>query len=97
MNVYILYSLKKDKFYIGYTSESVDQRLSKHNSGYYGKKHFTASVSDWALFYDIKCSSNKQAIKIERHIKKMKSRTYIRNLKKYAEMSEKLLLRYKDT
>ena len=31
---------------------------------------------------------------IERHIKKMKSKTYIRNLKKYTEINEKLLMRF---
>jgi putative endonuclease len=32
-------------------------------------------------------------MKIERHIKKMKSKKYIQNLKKYPEMVEKLLIK----
>jgi putative endonuclease len=39
----------------------------------------------------IPCESVTQAILIEKRIKKMKSRKYIENLKKYPEMIEKIL------
>ncbi len=38
--------------------------------------------------------SKAQALAIEKHIKAMKSKIYIHNLKKYPEMIDKLLLKY---
>lgn len=91
--VYILYSKQLDKFYIGFTSESVLVRLDKHLNGYYTGK-YTRVANDWELYYYISCVSLKQGAAIERHIKKMKSRTYIQNLKKYPEITHKLLNKY---
>ena len=47
--VYILYSPSTNKHYIGFTSETVAQRLEKHNSDYY-KNKFTAIGKPWELF-----------------------------------------------
>jgi putative endonuclease len=93
---YILYSKKLDRFYIGSTSLEADKRLERHLNRYYGHTKFTAKADDWVLFFDIKCNSFSQAQKIEKHIKHMKSKTYIQNLKKYPEISVKLLEKYKD-
>ncbi len=93
---YILFSKKLNKFYTGFTQNSVVDRLEKHNSNAYGK-HFTSIANDWEIFLSIKCDTNSQAVKIEKHIKAMKSTTYIKNLSKYPEIIEKLLLKYKDT
>jgi len=38
-SVYILYSESINKFYIGYTTETVEKRLEKHNSGFYENKY----------------------------------------------------------
>ena len=46
------------------------------------------------LYLVLPCNSREQAQKVERHIKKMKSKTYINNLFKYPEMREKLLKRF---
>lgn len=35
---YILKSEKLGKFYVGVTNDDVQQRLSKHNQGFYGKE-----------------------------------------------------------
>jgi len=91
--VYILLSEKSNKFYVGQTSLQPEERLAQHNSGHYDEK-FTLSGIPWNLFYVIKCVSREQAIKIERHIKNMKSRKYIEDLKKFPEISEKLLVKY---
>ncbi len=91
---YILYSPTLNKFYTGFTKENIDSRLDKHNTGAYGQ-HFTSQVNDWELYFTIECETISQALKIEKHIKSMKSSLYIRNLKKYPEISEKLLLKYK--
>lgn len=89
---YIVYSKSLNKFYIG-ESENLNQRLELHNSGFF-KGSYTSKVSDWELFYYIKCSSRKQARAIENHVKKMKSKKYIRDLSKYPEIKEKLLKKY---
>jgi putative endonuclease len=93
---YILYSQQLDKFYIGATSLQMSERLERHLRSYYGKSKFTSHTDDWILYFEIACKSFSQAQKIERHIKRMKSKTYIRNLKKYPEISIKLLDKYRD-
>jgi putative endonuclease len=55
---------------------------------------FTAKYGDWEIYFKIETENTTVARKVETHIKKMKSRTYITNLKKYPEMSQKLLLKY---
>ena len=91
--VYILFSEKIDRFYIGYTS-NLDERLQFHKDPDPNK--YTYNADDWVLFYKISCVSKQQALVIEKHIKRMKSTTYIRNLVKYPEMAIKLLEKYKN-
>ena len=89
--VYILYSKEIDNFYIG-SSSNLEVRKSFHDA----KKgaFYTKRASDWEVYFTIDCISKTQSLLIERHVKKMKSVVYIRNLKLYPEMSEKLLLKY---
>ncbi len=87
---YILYSLSHDRYYIGATHEDASARLLKHNEKAYGSKA-TAYTSDWQIYFLIECATYAQAVNIERHIKKMKSRTYLENLKKYPEMIKRLI------
>jgi putative endonuclease len=92
MNIcYILYSPKLNRFYTGATHEGIEQRLLSHNSQKYGANRFTATSIDWEVFLIMECLDYTQAIRIERHIKKMKSSAYIRNLKNYPELVQKLL------
>jgi putative endonuclease len=67
--------------------------LDKHNTAFY-KNTYTSFTSDWELFLLIECNSTKQALAIEKHIKKMKSTVYINNLKLYPEMIEKLKTKF---
>ncbi|WP_278034522.1 GIY-YIG nuclease family protein [Flavobacterium nitratireducens] len=90
--VYIIYSSDKDTFYIGETSD-IELRQEWHNSTIFKNSH-TKIANDWTVFHLIKCVDIFQARKIEKHIKSMKSKTYIYNLKKYPEISEKLLLKH---
>ena len=92
--VYILYSQKLDRYYTGVTTLSVEERLENHIQKSYGKLNFTQKAEDWALFWSLECVSFNQARNIELHIKKMKSRTYIQNLTRYAEISDRLLAKY---
>ena len=92
---YILYSNQLDRFYIGYTTIGADERLERHLSDHYGLTRFTHKANDWVLFLEIECQSSEQARKIETHIKNMKSKTFIHNLKEYPEMVEKILTRFR--
>ncbi len=56
---------------------------------------FTANAEDWKLFLQIQCENKIQALNIEKHIKKMKSKTYIENLIKYPDIILKLKSKYK--
>ncbi|MFN6944570.1 MAG: GIY-YIG nuclease family protein [Cytophagaceae bacterium] len=89
--VYILYSSKLNHFYVGQTSD-FEVRFAQHND--VRSQYSTSKGRPWEVFLIIGCSALSQAIKIERHIKKMKSSTYIKNLKEYPEMVEKLLRKY---
>ncbi|CAN5240561.1 hypothetical protein BH23BAC2_BH23BAC2_14490 [soil metagenome] len=91
-SVYILFSGNLDRFYIGSTSD-YDVRMIFHNDP--EARKFTAKANDWILFDKIDCEIKIQALSIERHIKSMKSKTYIKNLKLYPEMKEKLIERYR--
>jgi len=90
--VYVLYSEKLERFYTGST-HNVALRLERHNSDYYDDK-WTAKGKPWGLFLEVECGSRSQAESIERHIKRMKSKQYIRNLAKYPEITEKLKAKY---
>ena len=90
---YILHSKAHNKYYIGATQEDPITRLLKHNTKFYGGTS-TSYTSDWEIFLFIECSSYSQALHIERHIKNMKSTTYLINLSKYPAMISKLLQKY---
>ncbi|MDD5569984.1 MAG: GIY-YIG nuclease family protein [Bacteroidales bacterium] len=93
---YIIYSPKASAYYVGATTEDVSLRISRHNQDYYGVEKYTKISDDWELYIEIKCTNINQAMQIEKHIKKMKSREYYKSLKKYPEMVIKLLNKYKD-
>ena len=90
--VYILHSKKLDRFYTGFSS-NLEERFEFHENALPHK--FTAKAKDWGLYVHIACKNKKQALGVETHIKNMKSRTYIENLKIYPEMVTKLLQKYK--
>lgn len=87
---YIIYSKKIDSYYIGACQDNLVSRIEKHNMSFYGNEKYTSISNDWVLYLFIKAENYPHAIRIERKIKKMKSRKYIENLKKYAELIEKI-------
>jgi len=91
--VYILYSPKLDKFYVG-SCLILEERVNQHKSNKFDDG-FTAKADDWEVFFSIPDLEYKQARDIESHIKKMKSKKYVLDLKKYKEMSGKLIEKYK--
>ena len=90
---YLLFSKSLNKYYAGET-QKLDERLRLHNTGFFIDA-YTSIASDWELFYWIECESRKQTRGIEGHIKKMKSVKYYQSLRKYPEITAKLLARYK--
>ena len=91
--VYILFSEKLNRFYVG-TTDDPDRRLVEHNSGTFDDA-FTRKGIPWTLFLIIDGLESNQAYKIEQHIKKMKSRKYFQNLLHFPEIIDKLKLKYR--
>ncbi len=90
---YILFSESRNRYYVGYTSD-IEERIKLHNSGSFGYKSYTYKAFDWDLFLIIPCETIEQAVFTETRIKRMHSRKYIENLKKYPEIIEKILKEY---
>ena len=86
---YIIYSPTLDSFYTG---ESVDvhTRLLQHNNRTFFNA-YTEKAKDWELFLKIDCKDRIQARKIERFIKKQKSKKFIRLLKENPNTVQDLL------
>ncbi len=74
--VYILYSSKRDKYYVGYSS-NIEERIRKHNTHHQG---FTGNTLDWELQYLETYNTKEEAIKREQAIKRWKSRKRIEEL-----------------
>ena len=60
--VYILYSIIKDRYYIGFTGDEMQERLRKHNSNHRG---FTCKVADWRIMHTESFAQKKEAMKRE--------------------------------
>ncbi|HYD20477.1 MAG TPA: GIY-YIG nuclease family protein [Flavipsychrobacter sp.] len=72
-SVYIIFSAKLDKYYVGYT-EDLMVRLAQHNEGI---SDFTSVAQDWILVYSQPFETREAARKREIEIKKKKSRKYL--------------------
>ena len=75
--VYILYSDKFDKIYIGYTS-NLEQRFLSHNE--LGSKGWTLHYRPWRIIYTEVFSLKEEAMKREKQLKGGKGREWIRNV-----------------
>ncbi|MDL5049627.1 GIY-YIG nuclease family protein [Oscillatoria amoena NRMC-F 0135] len=76
-HTYILYSLSKNKYYVGHTGDALSERLRKHNSNHKG---FTGGHGDWELKYTETFQSKSEAYQRELAIKRWKSRKKIEEL-----------------
>jgi putative endonuclease len=74
---YILYSKKRDCYYIGSTSDALEQRIRRHNSNHKG---FTGHTGDWQLLYSEEFETKKLALTREKKLKAWKSRKRIEAL-----------------
>ncbi len=75
--VYILFSEAADKYYIGFTSEEILERIRKHNSNH---QVFTGKWSDWKLVHLEFLESKEKALAREKEIKAWKSKIRIQKL-----------------
>ena len=91
-SVYILFSKCLDSYYIGST-DNLNLRHEQHLNKEF-KRSFTSRAGDWIIYLEINDLGYNQARKIELHIKRMKSRKYIENLKQYPEIIKRLIDRY---
>jgi putative endonuclease len=74
--VYVLYSPKHHKIYIGYTSD-LTNRLESHNI--YSKKGYTVKFRPWTVLFTEEYHHKKEAIIRERQLKSSRGRDYIWN------------------
>jgi putative endonuclease len=75
--VYILYSAELDRYYIGFTSDSITTRLKKHLANHKG---FTGKKTDWQVVYTEEYAEKKEAMTREKKIKSWKSRIMIEKI-----------------
>ncbi len=87
--IYIIYSVKVDKYYIG---ASVDpwNRLQQHSEHYY-KTNYTKIANDWNLVLEKEVASKKDALVLESFIKRMKSRKFIEKIIEKPEILDDVL------
>jgi putative endonuclease len=74
--VYVLLSLKDEKFYIGFTND-LERRLKEHNSG---KNISTKSRLPLKLFYYEAHLSKKDAARRERYFKTTKGKSTLKQM-----------------
>jgi len=72
--VYILYSIRYNKIYIGYTS-NLEERLISHNE--LAHKGWTIKYRPWSLVYSEQYETKELALKRERELKSGKGRAWI--------------------
>ncbi len=82
--VYVLYSAKHDKIYIGFTGD-LAARFSSHNS--LAKKGYTVKFRPWEIAYSEEHGSKAGAMKKEKQLKSATGRKWVWSLiaDKYGE------------
>ncbi len=75
--VYILFSVSKDAYYVGYTGNELQERMRKHNSNHKG---FTGHTGGWLLMHHEIFHTKTEAMNREKQIKKWESRKLIEKL-----------------
>jgi len=74
--VYVLYSDKFNKLYIGFTSD-LEKRFLSHNK--LGTKGYTIKYRPWKIIHTEIFDNKTEAMKREKQLKKGKGREWIRN------------------
>ena len=76
-NVYVLYSEKYNKIYVGMTS-NLEERFKSHNE--LGKKGWTIKFRPWVIIYTEEYDEKPVALKREKQLKSAQGRLFIRSL-----------------
>ena len=79
--VYILYSGKIDRYYIGQTSDIVS-RLARHNAGL---ENYTSKGVPWALRWKTEKRTRAEAVQLERKLKNLNRTRLELFMEKYSE------------
>ena len=78
-SIYILYSEKADRYYVGQTS-NLNKRLFDHNHPVVNSK-YTSKYIPWKLCFSVYVSEERgDAVKVEQFIKKQKSRLFLQKI-----------------
>ncbi|HRP16426.1 MAG TPA: GIY-YIG nuclease family protein [Ginsengibacter sp.] len=80
-DVYILYSQKFDRYYIGQTGD-IAERLKRHNAGY---EKATSPYVPWILICKIEKTSRREAIILEKKLKNLNRKRLIAFIQKYGK------------
>jgi len=88
--LYIIYSSKIDRYYIGITSEDITTRLQKHNQASYGSR-YTSQSDDWETKLTINANDMSHARRMELYVKRRKSRIYLNDLITKDYLQQKLI------
>ncbi len=75
--IYILFSAKHDKYYIGYSNDPW-RRVEEHNTKPFNT--FTSKYRPWEIAAVFSCDEESNAIHLEKFIKQQKSRRLIEML-----------------
>ena len=87
--LYIIYSEKADRYYIG-ECVNVEERLEEHrNHKYVGA--YTTRAKDWILKLSVECRDRIHARKLEDYLKKKKSRRYLEYFMESCEIQKKVI------
>ena len=90
--IYILYSEKSDRYYVGHTND-VNRRLVEHNDT--SENSYTSRMGPWVLKGSFPTGNDRGfAIRTEKHIKSQKSRKYLETLLDHGSI-EKIISRIK--
>lgn len=71
--VYILYSQKRSRYYVGQTN-NIKKRLERHNNGFVPS---TKSGLPWQLIKTFEVASRSEAMQLENKIKKRGSKRFL--------------------
>ncbi|MGN7785654.1 GIY-YIG nuclease family protein [Niabella sp. 22666] len=77
--VYVLYSERYDKIYVGFTS-NLEQRLLSHNE--LGTKGWSIKFRPWVVLHTELFESKQEAMKREKELKTARGRAWVRSIVK---------------
>ena len=74
--VYILQSKQMGKYYTGYTSRNIEERMVYHLSEHKG---FTSKAKDWEIVYTEEIATKSDAMVLEKKIKKRGAKRFLQD------------------